>query len=255
VEPQVVSPPPPKLHTSVPAPEEDDMAPQDISFIESEEETADKGESDESPKEEESTVKSPTPSEALKRLPERLSQLNISSGSKTYRVHHGSSPEKELSPSPTRSARPSISSTFKQARRSSGEGSGPPSLRSPAATTRTEEEEETLAAMRTERLKDDKDAAAGFVISFDDDAPKRTKPALPPRRPSNARRSSSSAGIARKENLPPEVMICIVSSLTLGGSIVICNVARRSIISNYTSVRTYMYSTSLSALNQLSHYI
>jgi len=241
-----------KLHTSVPAPEEDDMAPQDISFIESEGDKADKEDSnEESPKDEADAA---TSKEALKRLPERLSQLNISSGSKTYRVHHGSSPEKETSPSPTRSARPSISSTFKQARRSSGEGenppsvilickrllknadgdrfpltccsisnpsrpgSGPPSLRSPVPA-RTEEEEETLAAMRTERLKDDKDAASGFVISFEDDAPKRSKPVLPQRRPSNARRSSSGSGVysgptsfSRKENLPPEVMICIVSA-------------------------------------------
>ena len=122
------------------------MAPQNVSFIDS---SADDGE-------DEST---PTASK-------RLSQMNITSGSKTYRVH-----EKETSPSPTRT-RPTLSSAFKQARRGSETGSGPSSLRSNSGVGLTEEEAETLAAMKTEALKDDADASKGFVISFDSEAPK-----------------------------------------------------------------------------------
>ena len=88
-----------------------------------------------------------------------------------------------------------------------------------ASSLMTEEEAETYAAMKTERLKDDADAAKGFVISFDNDAPKKPKPALRPRRPSkrlslgNGMELGSDGGSnsSRKENVPPEVMICIVS--------------------------------------------
>ncbi len=198
-----------RMHTSVPAPGEDDMAPQNVSFIDSADEKksgkksslggggGDGGDdnrgSSESPPPA-ATASSTDDDARLRRLPERLSQLNISSGSKTYRVHHSS--DKESSPSPAAvpsaagggsggGARPTISSTFKQSRRSSGggspgpSGSGPSSLRSNPG--RTEEEDETLANMKTERLKDDKDASTGFVISFDDEQPKRSKPALKPR--------------------------------------------------------------------------
>ena len=206
--------PQPRLHTSVPAPEEDDMAPQNVSFIDS---SADDG-GDEADNAREGKSMSPTPVDALKRLPERLSQLNISSGSKTYRVH-SSSDKESPSPSPTRNTRPTISSTFKQNRRGSGgeSSAGPASLRSNQPET-TFEEEEALANMKTERLKDDKDAAAGFVISFDDDSkPKKPKPMLKERRLSSKKASmtefsSDGSNSSRKENVPPEVMICIVSS-------------------------------------------
>jgi hypothetical protein len=86
-------------------------------------------------------------------------------------------------------------------------------------TQLTEEEAETLAAMKTERLKDDTDASKGFVISFDDEQPKKPKPALKVRRPSKKFSSSSDmhmnsdgSSSSRKENVPPELMICIVSS-------------------------------------------
>merc|ERR1719510_107204 len=146
---------PRRPHTSVPAPEEDEMAPQNVSFIDS---SADDGED--------------------------VTASEVTPGSKTYRVHS----EKETSPSPTRPARPTLSSAFKQARRGSeagggGGSSGPPSLRSNSGVGLTEEEAETLAAMKTEALKDDADAAKGFVISFDDDAPKKPKPQLKQRRP------------------------------------------------------------------------
>ncbi len=75
-----------------------------------------------------------------------------------------------------------------------------------------------MAAMRTEKLKDDADASKGFVISFDDDTPKKPKPQLKQRRMSNKKNSvvsetfsSDGSNSSRKENVPPEVMICIVS--------------------------------------------
>ena len=199
-----------RLHSSIPAPQEDDMAPQNVSFIETDPE-----ELDEKRDADDKTAAS------LRRLPERLSQLNISSGSKTYRVHSSAS-EKESSPSPTRTARPTLSSTFKQSRRSSGgePASGPSSLRSNSGVTQlTEEEAETLANMKTERLKDDTDASKGFVISFDDDPPKKPKPALKVRRLSkkySAGDMNVDGTSSRKENVPPEVMICIVSMDDVG---------------------------------------
>ena len=81
----------------------------------------------------------------------------------------------------------------------------------------TEEEAEALAAMKMEKLKDDADASKGFVISFDDDTPKKPKPMLKQRRMSNKKNSivtemsSDGSNSSRKENVPPEVMICIVS--------------------------------------------
>ena len=226
---------PRRPHTSVPAPEEDEMAPQNVSFIDS---SADDGDD-------------PAEVNPSRSASKRLSQLNITSGSKTYRVH---SDQKETSPSPTRPARPTLSSAFKQARRGSeagggGGSSGPPSLRSNSGVGLTEEEAETLAAMKTEALKDDADAAKGFVISFDDDAPKvknysklgpfnftekftiffgkitfcfticfqKPKPQLKQRRLSSKKNSlagqsemsSDGSNSSRKENVPPELMICI----------------------------------------------
>ena len=146
------------------------MAPQNVSFIDSSAED----------NEDESAA-------AVNSASKRLSQLNITSGSKTYRVVHtnasnSSGGEKESSPSPTRQ-RPTLSSAFKQSRRgSSGEHSGPSSLRSNSGVGLTEEEAEMLAAIKTEKLKDDADASKGFVISFDSDTPKKPKPQLKPRR-------------------------------------------------------------------------
>ena len=230
------------IHTSVPAPQEDDMAPQNVSFIDTEDEAnaaaASRSRSRAKDHDDNGASSSGPDSSsdaALKRLPERLSQLNISSGSKTYRVTRSGGSDHEAdssgtgggakspSPSPSRQ-RPTISSAFKQNRRGSGGDSGPSSLRSNPRTT--EEEEEALAKMKTERLKVDKDAAAGFVISFDDDdKPKKPKPELKPRRPSSKRFSMTGSGLpemasdgsnsSRKENVPPEVMICIVSCIVL----------------------------------------
>ena len=80
--------------------------------------------------------------------------------------------------------------------------------------------------MKTERLKDDADhAGTGFVISFDDDTPKKPKPELKTRRLSQAKKnsvvlgetmSSDGSNSSRKENVPPELMICIVSITYLG---------------------------------------
>ena len=97
-------------------------------------------------------------------------------------LFYSSGGEKESSPSPTRQ-RPTLSSAFKQSRRgSSGEHSGPSSLRSNSGVGLTEEEAEMLAAIKTEKLKDDADASKGFVISFDSDTPKKPKPQLKTRR-------------------------------------------------------------------------
>ena len=115
----------------MPAPEETDMEPQNVSFIES------------SGNEDESKAKA-----AGQNLSDRLSRLNITSGSKTYRV--ALSDDKDSSPSPTRgggsapSARPTISSAFKQSRKGSDglpAGSGPPSLRSNSGRLDLTEEE------------------------------------------------------------------------------------------------------------------
>ncbi len=199
------NPPPRRPHTSVPAPEEDEMAPQNVSFIDS----------------------SASGDETEVTASKRLSQLNITSGSKTYRVVHNE-PMNE-SPSPTRQ-RPTLSSAFKQSRKgSSGEvvTSGPSSLRSNSGIGLTEEEAETLAAMKTEKLKDDADAAKGFVISFDDDTPKKPKPQLKQRRLSSKKNSltghseilsSDGSNSSRKENVPPELMICIDMGDDSGGS-------------------------------------
>ena len=194
--------PPRRLHTSIPAPEENEMAPQNVSFIDS------------------STEEDSAHPSSKSELSNRLSRLNITSGSKTYRVL---SDDKESSPSPTRNNRPSISSAFKQTRKGSGgEGAssgGPSSLRSNSGQPNlTEEEQRALENMKTERLKDDADATKGFVISFDDDTPKKPKPELKTRRISQAKKnsvtetmSSDGSNSSRKENVPPELMICIVS--------------------------------------------
>ncbi len=81
----------------------------------------------------------------------------------------------------------------------------------------TEEEAAALAAVKTEKLKENSDASKGFVISFDDNGPKKPKPQLKPRRVSSKKNSlaseisSDASSSSRKENVPPEVMICIVS--------------------------------------------
>jgi hypothetical protein len=77
----VSAPLPHRPHSSVPAPEEDEMLPQNVSFIDS------------------SAEDEP---DRTSKLSDRLSQLNITSGSKTYRVHHSSDKESSSSPSPTR---------------------------------------------------------------------------------------------------------------------------------------------------------
>merc|ERR1712083_1991 len=68
-----------------------------------------------------------------------------------------------------------------------------------------------------EKLKDDADASKGFVMGFDSDTPKKPKPQLKPRRLSSKKNSlagqsemsSDGSNSSRKENVPPELMICI----------------------------------------------
>ena len=187
-----------RLHTSVPAPAADDMAPQNVSFIEN---STDNDEDNE-----DKSTPSPTPEangsyqEAPRsdsNLSERLKRLNISRGDKTYRIQlhaDGREPTTLDSDSPSSltsrpSSRPTISSTFKDRRRESGESSGPGSLSGPGSMTQpavqtklTDDEINTLNSMKTEVLKETGDPTKGFVISFDDDAPVKPKPALRPKR-------------------------------------------------------------------------
>lgn len=109
-------------HAPIPAPSADDMQPQNISFI---------GNSDD-------------------QLSEGLSRLNITSGSRTYRI-----------PSPTR---PLIT-------RNSFQPSPPPIIAS---------EKETSAGPVGEisSLDNDPTNKKGFYIQFDDEPPKRPKPPL-----------------------------------------------------------------------------
>ncbi len=192
------------LQSSIPAPQEDDMAPQNVSFIESsaEEKQQNDVESEESP---------------AKKLPERLSQLHISSGTKTYRIHSDDITNKDTTATAS-VARPTISSTFKQNYSSGAESTGPSSLGQSSHAARSEQEEETLVNMKTERLKEDKDTAAGFVISFDESKPRKAKPALKPRKPSlkngidEVIMSSDGSNSSRKENVPPEVSSHLTTS-------------------------------------------
>ena len=194
-----------RLHTSVPAPAADDMAPQNVSFIEN---STDNDEDNE-----EKSI-SPLPeTRSDSNLSERLKRLNISRGDKTYRIQlhaDGREPTAIDDNSPSRpSSRPTISSTFKERRRESSEGSGPGSLSGPGSMTQpavqtklTDEEISTLNSMKTEVLKETGDPSKGFVISFDDDAPVKPKPVLRPKRLSTGKKGS------REEKCDP-VMIML----------------------------------------------
>ncbi|XP_074040441.1 calmodulin-regulated spectrin-associated protein patronin isoform X3 [Leptinotarsa decemlineata] len=104
-------------HAPIPAPPPDDMEPQNISFI----------------------------GNAADKLSEGLSRLNITSGSRTYRI-----------PSPTR---PAIT------RNSFQPSPSPPNLEPPPIG-------------EVSSLDNDPSTQKGFYISFDDDQPKRPKPPL-----------------------------------------------------------------------------
>ena len=204
-----------RLHTSVPAPAENDMAPQNISFIEN------STDNDEDNDDKSSVSPDPDvngsyqePARTESNLTERLKRLNISRGDKTYRIQlhaDGREPTQIDSDSSSRpSSRPTISSTFKERRRESGESSGPGSLSGPGSmntpavqTKLTDEEINTLNSMKTEVLKETGDPSKGFVISFDDDAPVKPKPVLRPKR-----LSSSSKKNSRDEKSDP-VMIML----------------------------------------------
>ncbi|XP_049822135.1 patronin isoform X4 [Aethina tumida] len=115
------------IHAPIPAPSVDDMEPQNISFI------GNNGGGDE-------------------RLREGISRLNITSGSRTYRI-----------PSPTR---PLISRNVFQP--------SPP----PANASTAEADDETNAPVEISSLDTDPTNQKGFYISFDNDQPKRPKPPL-----------------------------------------------------------------------------
>ena len=210
-----------RLHTSVPAPAADDMMPQNVSFIENSTDNDEDNEDKSSP----SPVPEPStsytePPRTESNLSERLKRLNISRGDKTYRIQlhaDGREPTTLDSESPASlgssgrpGSRPTISSTFKERRRESSEGSGPASLSGPGSmsqpavqTKLTDEEINTLNSMKTEVLKETGDPTKGFVISFDDDAPVKPKPVLRPKRLSTGSKKSS-----REEKCDP-VMIML----------------------------------------------
>ncbi|XP_030749576.1 patronin isoform X3 [Sitophilus oryzae] len=131
-------------HAPVAAPPVDDMEPQNISFIGNNEDAA---------------------------LSESLSRLNITSGSRTYRI-----------PSPTR---PLISrmSPFQQS-------PSPPIM-------------ESIPQADVSSLDNDPSAQKGFYISFDDDQPKRPKPPLRGKRMSPKKERSyvetAEEGVDRRE--------------------------------------------------------
>ncbi|KAL1491179.1 hypothetical protein ABEB36_011818 [Hypothenemus hampei] len=114
-------------HAPVAAPSVDDMEPQNISFIGNSGEDA--------------------------ALSESLSKLNITSGSRTYRI-----------PSPTRPRGVARASPF-------GRGQATPSP--PTAVPET-----VHPSTQVSTLDGDPSAEKGFYISFDDEQPKRPKPAL-----------------------------------------------------------------------------
>ena len=185
-------PEPRRLHTALPAPAAFDMEPQNVSFIEN------STDNDEDEKSISPVPKAPSSGETARsdsNLSERLSRLNISRGDKTYRVQlHADGREPtalEQHLSSTRSTtRPTISSTFKERRRGSSEGSGPGSMSGPGSLSHTPtvqsklsvEEIDALNTMKTEVLRETGDPAKGFVISFDDDSPIKPKPVLKQRR-------------------------------------------------------------------------
>merc|ERR550519_3309612 len=188
------------------------MAPQNVSFIDS------------STDDDKKAASPPPAARSDSSLSDRLSRLNISRGDKTYRVQlHADGREPTCvaavtsPPSPARTTRPTISSTFKERRRGSGEASGASSMSGPASVPTvqnkmTEEEAETLGNMKTEVLKETADPSKGFVISFDDETPKKPKPVLKQRRFS--KKNSLSDGLndlgGAKENVPPDsVMIML----------------------------------------------
>ena len=184
--------PPRRIHQALPAPAADDMAPQNVSFIEN---STDNDEDDKSISPVPVAPASGETARSDSNLSERLSRLNISRGDKTYRVQlHADGREPtaldQQVTSPRPSSRPTISSTFKERRRGSSEGSGPGSMSGPGSLPHTPavqsklsvEEIDALNTMKTEVLKETGDPAKGFVISFDDDSPIKPKPVLKPRR-------------------------------------------------------------------------
>ncbi|XP_065567629.1 uncharacterized protein LOC136031781 isoform X4 [Artemia franciscana] len=139
------------IHTQLPAPSVDDMEPQSISFIEMQ--TTDDADGD---------------------LPQRIQRLNLSSGSRTYRI-----PDSAKSP-----PRPSLSRTFFQAQQKE--------LPSPIRTPEKDIEEEVVNEIKLAKLKEGVDADQGFVITFDDSPkPRRPKPQLGTRKPSSTPSSTT----------------------------------------------------------------
>ena len=161
---------PRKLHAPVPAPAFDEMAPQNISFIES---TSDM---------EDNTF--------------NLYTKKGANPSETSDLDEDKSYESDKMPVIKRN-RSSISSSFKERRKGSNEsgtgmtGSSERNSLGNIQVKLTDEEVETLNNMKTEVLKGTGDPSKGFVISFDDETPTKPKPVLGDRKLSKNKRMDS----------------------------------------------------------------
>ena len=153
---------PRKFHAPVPAPAFDEMAPQNVSFIEN---TSDLEDS----------------SPFSKNKENNLSDIDTE---KSFDIEK---------PTPAIRSRSSISSSFKERRKGSNDSvmSLSQSERNSIVQVKMSEEEvETLNNMKTEVLKTTGDPSKGFVISFDDE-PVKPKPVLKERKSSKNNRASS----------------------------------------------------------------
>jgi len=151
-----------KVHVPVPAPTVDDMAPQNISFIESSTETKD------------SSLPSSTTDEKgfiSSKIPfEKRSGLTLTD----CQEKNLNGPEKFI-----KNNRNTISSSFKENRKSSNEIHSSSNNQNLLHQTKlTDEEVEILNNMKTEVLKDTGDPSKGFLISFDDETVIKPKPLL-----------------------------------------------------------------------------
>ncbi|XP_076064083.1 calmodulin-regulated spectrin-associated protein patronin isoform X3 [Oratosquilla oratoria] len=169
-------------HAPVAAPPPDDMEPQNVSFIASQQDQADE----------------------MASMSDRLKKLNITSGSRTYRVHEPSSPTRphvgiRTFRVPTKKGTPVHDDVDLPQPMPPQRSISPPYN---ADSARNEDNAEEIG--RAEPLQDDK-ADKGFYISFDDDTgPKRPKPQLRNKRLSQRKSSTPSTPLSTpsKEESP-----------------------------------------------------
>ena len=176
------------IHAPVPTAPIDIMEPQNVSFIEK-----------------------PSNDEPDEVLPTRLSNINITSGSRTYKIH----------PEPGSPKRPVIGRTFRvpksradEFRPKSPEKSDHSLSLSPDRNEYKvpdveyegdlEVENVDMTDVKTEVLKDGVSSDQGFVISFDD-SPKRPKPQFRSKKPAKSPKTpSSSMSSSRSDSSYPD---------------------------------------------------